>query len=76
MNQLVVSLCAEPEDQNIAYDSVKGFLNRVSGRTFAHVEKITESERGVTQEKIGHNAAMRLKDSKIKFYGDLEQCLH
>lgn len=76
VNQLVVSLYAESEDQNLALDLAKGFLNRGVRHTSASAPEFTESKGGEFQERIAHNFAMRLKDSDAKFHGDLEQFWH
>lgn len=76
INQLVVSLYAETEDQNVALDLAKGFINRGRNRLPTQAGEATESRLGDSQERTAHNVAMRLKDSDAKFHGDLEQCWH
>lgn len=76
VNQLVVSLYAETEEQNLALDLARDFINHGRGRTSMRAEKPKENRSGEFHERTAHNVAMRLKDSDAKFNGDLEQCWH
>lgn len=54
LHQMVASLYAETEDQNIALEFAKRFLNRGRDHNIARPEKLTENRNGEFQEKFAH----------------------